>query len=101
REVVAEAGVDLDVVRATDRVDRAVPPGNRAELRLLFAQPGLEPPVDTLAVRSLRVGEHQPPADVGDVGVRKRADELGERVRSPGRVRVREDDDLAARLPDG
>ena len=45
REVVAEARVDVDVVRAPHGVDRAVAAGDRARLRLLLAQPGLEPPV--------------------------------------------------------
>ena len=34
REIVAEARVDLDVLRAAHRVDRAVPACHRAELRL-------------------------------------------------------------------
>ena len=72
RQVVAEPRIDLDVVRAPHRVDRAVAAGDRAERRLLRAQPGLEAPVDALAVGAGRVGQHEPAADVGDVGVGER-----------------------------
>ena len=54
REVVPEARVDLDVVAAAQRVDRAVAAGDRAEARLLLAQPELVAPVDALLVRARR-----------------------------------------------
>src|SRR6059058_169725 len=40
----------LEVVGTTDRVDRAVATGDRAELRLALAEPELVTPVDALAV---------------------------------------------------
>ena len=50
RQVVAEARVDLDVVGAAHRVDRAVAAGDRAEPRLGAAHAHLVPPVDALLV---------------------------------------------------
>ena len=97
-EVVAEARVDLDVVGAAHGVHGAVAAGDRAERGLLRAQPGLESPVDPLAVRAGCVGEHEAPAHVGDVGIGERAHELRERVGCPGRVGVGEGDDLPGRL---
>ena len=51
REVVPPARVDLDVVRAVERVDRAVAARDRAEPRLGLAQLHLVAPVDALPVR--------------------------------------------------
>ena len=97
-EVVAEPRVDLDVVGAAHGVDRTVPARDRAERRLLLAEPRLQAPVDPFPVRALRVGQHETPADVGDGRVGEAADEPPERVGRPGRVRVREGDDLALGL---
>ena len=93
-----EARVDLDVVRAAHRVDRAVAAGDGAELRLGGAQRHLVAPVEPLLVRRPR-----PP----------RAGAARRRTRRPGRrtgatscrsasgaqvaVRVGERDDLATR----
>src|SRR3712207_8828377 len=57
-EVVAVARVDVDVVRAAHRVDRAVAARDRAEPRLALAQPQLVAPVRALAVRPVRSEEH-------------------------------------------
>src|SRR6266536_3739750 len=100
-EVVPEARVDVDVVLAADRVDGAVAAGDRAEVGLVLTEPDLEPPVDALAVRSVWLLEHDLAADVRNLRVGEAADQLAERVRRPGRVRVGEDEDLAARLWDG
>ncbi len=97
-EVVAEPRVDLDVVGPAHGVDRPVPAGDRAERRLLLAQPGLEPPVDAFAVVPGGVGQDEPPADVRDVRIGEGADEQAERVRRPHRVRVAERDDLGGAL---
>ena len=97
-EVVAEARVDLDVVGPAHGVDRPVPAGDRAERRLLLAQPGLEAPVDAFAVVPGGVGQDEPPADVRDVRIGEGADEQAERVRRPHRVRVAERDDLGGAL---
>ena len=75
REVVPEARVDLDVVGAAHRVDRAVAAGDRAEPRLGGAHGQLVAPVDALAVRAVRALEPQPPADVRDLRVGERAHE--------------------------
>ena len=53
RQVVPEARVDLDVVLAAQRVDRAVAAGDRAELRLGHAHRELVAPVDALLVRAV------------------------------------------------
>ena len=57
-EVVAER--PLDVVRAADRVDRAVAAGDRAERRLALAQPHLVAPVDAFAVRAVLLAGSAP-----------------------------------------
>ena len=101
REVVPPLRVDLDVVRAPHGVDRAVAAGDRAEPRLRLALHHLVAPVDALLVRAVRGLEHEPAADVGDVRVGEVRDELAQRVGRPGRVRVREGDDLAAGLAHG
>ena len=98
REVVAEPRIDLDVVRAPHGVHRAVPAGDRAQVGLLGAQPGLEAPVDTLAVRPVGVRQHEPAADVGDRRIGERPHELRERVGRPGRVRVGEREHVAGGL---
>ena len=95
---MTEARVDLDVVGPAHRIDGAVATGDRAERGLLRAQPRLEAPVDALAVRAGRVGQDQPAADVRDLGVGERANQLGERVRRPRRIGVGERQDLAVRL---
>src|SRR5207302_321148 len=61
-------------------------------------QPGLEAPVRSFAVRPVRSFVEVSSADVGDVGIRKVAHELAQRVRLPLRVRVGEGEDLAACL---
>ena len=101
REVVAPLRVDLDVVRPAHGVDRAVAAGDRAEPRLGLALRQLVAPVEALAVRAVGRLEHEPSADVGDVGVGEVGDELPERIGRPGRVRVGEGDDLAAGLAHG
>ena len=101
REVVAPLRVDLDVVGPAHRVDRAVPARDRAEPRLRLALGQLVAPVEALLVRAVGRLEHEPAADVCDVRVGEVRDELPERVGSPGRVRVGEGDDLAARLAHG
>ncbi len=53
REVVTEARIDLDVVRATYRIDRPVAARDRPEPRLLLAQPDLVAPVGALAVAAV------------------------------------------------
>ena len=93
--------VDLDVVRPAHGVDRAVPARDRAEPRLGLALRQLVAPVDALLVRAVGSLEHEPPADVGDVRVGEVGDELPQRVGRPGRVRVGEGEDLAARLAHG
>ena len=98
REIVAPARIDLDVVSAPERVDRSVPAGDRAEPRLLLAQPELVAPVEPLAVRARCILETKASADIGDVGIGEVGDEPAERVGRPGRVRVRERDDLGRRL---
>ena len=94
------ARVDLDVVTPVERIDRAVAAGDRAEVRLLLAQPELEAPVEALAVRAGRVLEPEPAADVGDLGVGEIGHEVPERIRCPRGVRVREGDHVAGRLAD-
>src|SRR5579862_6740988 len=94
RKVVAEARVDLDVVRAPQRVDRAVAPGDRAEPRLRCAREELVPPVHALLIPAVDGLELEPPADVRDLRVCEVADELPQRVRRPGRIRVGKGDDL-------
>ena len=101
REVVAPARVDLDVVGALERVDRAVAAGDRAEPRLGVAQLHLVAPVGALTVRAGGVLEPQLAADVGDLRVGEVRDELPERVGRPGRVAVGEGDDVGGRLPHG
>ena len=101
REVVPEARINVDVVRAAHGVDRADPAGDRAELRLVPAQPAFEAPVRPLAIRPLSGLVDARAAHIGDVGVRVVAHELAQRVRLPARVGVREREDLALRLADG
>ena len=60
----------------------------------------LEPPVSALDVRAVRVLEHQPAADVGDLGIGERADEQSQRVGRPRRVGVRERHDVGLRARD-
>src|SRR5439155_20896752 len=80
---------------------RAVAARDRAERRLLLAQPRLQAPVHAFAIRSLGVLKDEASANVGDVGIGEGADELPQRVGSPGRVGVGEGEDLAARLAHG
>ena len=94
-EIVAPARVDLDVVTAVQRVDRAVAPGDRAERRLGLAQPHLVAPVQPLPVVALRRLESQLPADVGDIGIGQVRDEPAQRVGRPARIRIGEGDDIA------
>ena len=61
--------VDLDVVRAPHRVDRAVAARDRAEPRLRLALRHLVAPVDALPVRAVGRLEHELAADVRDVRV--------------------------------
>ena len=98
---MAPLRVDLDVVGAADRVDRAVAAGDRAEPRLRQPLRHLVAPVDALAVRPVGRLEDELPADVGDVRVGEVRDEPAQRVGSPGRVRVGEGEDLAVRLAHG
>ena len=89
REVVAEARVDLDVVLAPHRVDRAVAAGDRVQHRLGLAHAELVAPVRALAVRPRRprraaAGRRRTRRRVGEV-----ADEPAQRRRRPRRVRVR------------
>jgi hypothetical protein len=101
REVVAEARVDVHVVLASQRVDRAVPARHGVQARLRLPEPELVPPVGAFAVRAVRALEPQPAADVGDLGIGEVADEPAQRVGRPGAVRVREGDDLAPGLRHG
>ena len=80
REVVAHDRVDLDVVVAADRVDRAVPARDRGERRLLGAQPHLVAPVDALLVGA-GVGHE---ADLA-AGVAHRRDRRRRRRAGPAR----------------
>ena len=98
---MAPLRVDLDVVRAAHRVDRAVAARDRAEPRLGLALRQLVAPVDALAVGAVGRLEHEPPAHVRDLRVGEVGDELPQRVGSPRRVRVGEGDDLARRLAHG
>ena len=66
-EVVAELRVVLDVCLSLDRVDRAVPGGDRARGRLLLAHPHLVAPVRALHVRAVRALEPELPAHVADL----------------------------------
>ena len=100
-EVVAPPWVDLGVVAAVQGVDRPVAAGDRAETRLLLAQPQLVAPVHALTVRSFRVPEPEPPADVRDLRVGEVRDEPSERVGRPRRVRVGERHDLTRGLSHG
>ena len=70
-EVVAEAGVAVQVVLAPDRVDRPIAAGDAGERRLLLPQPDLVAPVEAFPARALGTLELDLPADVGDVGVGK------------------------------
>ena len=101
REVVPPARVDLDVVAAPERVDRAVPARDRAQPRLTLAEPELVAPVEALAVVPLRVGEPERAARVGDLRVGERRDQVPQRIRRPRRVRVGERDNVARRLAHG
>ena len=94
REVVPEAGIDLGVVGAAQRVDRAVAGRDRAEPRLSVPRHELVAPVDAFLVRAVRGLEPEAPADVRDVRVGEVADELAQRVGRPRRVRVGEGDDV-------
>ena len=94
------ARVDLDVVVALQGVDRAVSSGDRSQPGLLLAEPELVAPVEAFAVRAVSVLEPEPAADVRDLGVGEVGDEPAKRIRRPGRVRVRERDDVAGRLAD-
>ncbi len=58
-------------------------------------------PVDALAIRAVGRLEDELPAHVGDVRIGEVGDEPAQRVRRPGRVRIGEGDDLAARLAHG
>ena len=101
REVVAEARVDLEIVLAAHRVDRAVAAGDGVDARLVGAQRQLEAPVQALLVAAVAGLEVEPPADVRDVRVGEGADELPQRVGRPRAVRVGEGDDVALRLAHG
>jgi hypothetical protein len=100
REVVAEARIDLGVVRPAQRIDGAVAGRDRAEPRLSLARHELVAPVDALLVRAVGRLEPQAAADVRDSRIREVADELPQRIRRPGRVRVGEGDHLRLRRPD-
>jgi hypothetical protein len=80
RHVVPVARIDLDVVRAPDRVDRALTAGDRPERGLVLAQAVLIAPVDALAIRPVRAEETELTADVGDLGVGEAPHEEPERV---------------------
>ena len=101
REVVAPPRVDLDVVGAPHRVDRAVAARDRAEPRLRLALHHLVTPVEALAVGAVGRLEHELAADVRDLRVGEVRDELSKRIRRPGCVRVGERDDLARGLAHG
>ncbi len=97
-QIVAEAGIDLDVLRAAHSVDRSVAAGDRVEARLVCAQRELVTPVDALLVRAVAVRDVQSAADVRDVGIGEVADEHAQRRGLPGAVRVGECDDLGVSL---
>ena len=71
REVVAEARVDLDVVLAPHRVDRAVAAGDGVEPRLVGSERELVAPVDAFLVATVVRLDVQPAADIRDVGIGK------------------------------
>ena len=98
---MAPLRIDLDVVRPAHGVDRAVAAGDRAEPRLRLALHELVAPVEALLVRAVGRLQHEPAADVRDLGIREVGDQVSQRVGRPGRVCVREGDDLAARLAHG
>ena len=93
-------GLDVDPLRAPNRVDRPVAGRDRPEPRLLRAKPELEAPVGALAVRPVGGLVRRSPGDVADRRIGEAADELPQRVALPERIRIGEGDDLPARLPD-
>ncbi len=93
-----EARVDLDVVGAAKRVDRPVASGDGVDPRLVGPKRELVAPVDAFLVPPVVIRDVQPSADVCDIGVGEVADELAERVRAPGAIRVRERNDLGVGL---
>ena len=82
---------------AADGVDRAVAGGDRGERRLLRAQPHLVAPVQALLVGPALVDELDVAAHVADARIGERLGQLGQRVRRPHRVGVRERDQLTGR----
>ena len=71
-----------------------------ASVGLALPHPELVAPVERLAARPVGPLELEPAADVADVGIGEAADELPERIGSPGRVRVRERHHLARQVGD-
>src|SRR5947208_1902492 len=93
-------GLELDPVRATNRIDGAVPGRDRAEPRLLHAQPELEAPVGALAIRPVRRLVRRTAGDVTDRRVGEAPHEQPQRAGLPHRIRIGEAHDLAGRLLD-
>jgi hypothetical protein len=76
RQVVPEAWIDLDVVRAPHGIDRAVAARDGAERRFRLPQAQLVAPVGALPVRAVRGLEPELAADIPDLGIVEVADEL-------------------------
>src|SRR5262245_10619149 len=100
-DVVTESRIELEVVGASDRVDRPDSAGDRTDPRLVPPQPALESRVEPLPVRALGLLVEMPAADVRDGRVGEVAHELAQRIRPPVRVRIREGEDLAGRRTHG
>ena len=99
RHVVPVARVDIDPVLPPHGVDRPVPAVDRAERRLLLAHPHLVAPVQPLAVLPVRCEQPQLATHVRHLRIGEASNQQPQRVRLPGRVRVRERHDLRVRLP--
>src|SRR5262249_9104360 len=96
-DVLAAAGVELDVRLPSDCVDAAVPRRDPGEPGLHRANRHLIAPIEALLIAALASVETDLPADVAHLPVGEAPEEATQGIGSPMAVRVREGEDLARR----